>query len=951
MADTPQNSMSGVSTPPPDSAIVADNPDTSADITGPNANDQTVPQTAAASIPPSTPQPSQTPAPAPGQPQAPTALTGKPPVPGQQPTTPTTPVPVQDPAVAKASRFYDVAQALAGGPRYKYDVDAYGQMQKTPVPVSGQHLALAIAMEALSGAVTGAANGQGPNGAAKGTAAAFAQGKQNVQQQEAQQRQQATEDYARHAQVLETNMRMRMNAQQIGRGDAEDTDRHIAQYAPILKTLQERAPGYLQGPVKYSDFAKYNVTMDNAIPYMRVPRTDGNGQQTTDADGVKQWDTDYYIVKPGVKLSDLLTKEEMTTAQERGMPWAKNDNIIKSPMELANALNIMSSNAAWNVAKTNSDNDFKQGDAAVPGALPNVATIEPTIKNPDVNKWIEQAAADNHVDPKEIKGLAMGEAGGQIDRTSQTGVWGPLQVTTETAKSMGYDRNVPEQNVKAGTKYYAMALHDKKLNPNADPRVAAAYYYSGPKAIGPNGTIINLPHPMPDINGVKQPDGQDTATYAANFAKRIGLGDKPTDGGNAAVPTPQRLDLVAWNKLHPSTAKDVELLNGARSGLTGDQAQMLGPAFKHLSENGNVDAANNLAAYYNQNNPLFVKNHDDAIESANQMRKDKIKDDSDVQKAADIATNKQKVLTENAARITNIVKGPDNFKYDPTTSDMSSEDTQKALAAQGVTIPENWEDLYAMGHYDTGPDDYTPKVWRTGDPNVMSKAQAVSYVRKFVNPNYKEADYKGIANARVQLDSETSPVGKATAAAGTALQHMQMLHDAASVVGNGRLTALNNLANEFGLATGDSDVAVYKAIIPKLADEVSKAAMAGGSPYESQVEEGRKSLNSSLSVGSIDKVLQGYRGLIHGRLKTSDELAMRTAREHIPLGDSANAEFTKNGFDTPWADSGKTTQQPQPQQTFKPNDNTQYAKISKDGKFGMDAGGKKYVIATGQVTQ
>ena len=49
-------------------------------------------------------------------------------------------------------------------------------------------------------------------------------------------------------------MKMRMNAQQIGRGDAEDTDRHIAQYAPILKTLQERAPGYIQGPVKSCEF-------------------------------------------------------------------------------------------------------------------------------------------------------------------------------------------------------------------------------------------------------------------------------------------------------------------------------------------------------------------------------------------------------------------------------------------------------------------------------------------------------------------------------------------------------------------------------------------------------------------------------------------------------------------------------------------------------------------------
>src|SRR5208337_2302168 len=135
MSETPQNTMSGISNPPDGGEVnTVDN----ADISDPNSNDQTVSQTAAPSTPQTTPQAGQVPMPGatpgptgqpqvPGQPQG--ALPNKAPnvKPGQN--TPNGPIPpAQNPAVAKASTFHDVAEALAGGPRYAYDVDAYGNM-------------------------------------------------------------------------------------------------------------------------------------------------------------------------------------------------------------------------------------------------------------------------------------------------------------------------------------------------------------------------------------------------------------------------------------------------------------------------------------------------------------------------------------------------------------------------------------------------------------------------------------------------------------------------------------------------------------------------------------------------------------------------------------------------------------------------------------------------------
>ena len=94
------------------------------------------------------------------------------------------------PAVKRASILYDVAQALAGGPRYEERIDDNGNRIKTPVKMSGQQIGWAIALEALSGSLTGLASGRGRGPGAAG-AAAMQQAQQRRQQEQQQQDQQA----------------------------------------------------------------------------------------------------------------------------------------------------------------------------------------------------------------------------------------------------------------------------------------------------------------------------------------------------------------------------------------------------------------------------------------------------------------------------------------------------------------------------------------------------------------------------------------------------------------------------------------------------------------------------------------------------------------------------------------------------------------------------------------
>jgi hypothetical protein len=137
------------------------------------------------------------------------------------------------PLVKKAGVMNAVATALSGGQRYTESIDADGNRVRTPVPVSGRHLALAIAMEAVSGSLAGLSAGRGKGPGAAGLAG-FQQVASQQQQQTDRQSQIAQQDadnratsLARKAQTFEVNSRTMLNSAEAEKYGADAIDKMV----------------------------------------------------------------------------------------------------------------------------------------------------------------------------------------------------------------------------------------------------------------------------------------------------------------------------------------------------------------------------------------------------------------------------------------------------------------------------------------------------------------------------------------------------------------------------------------------------------------------------------------------------------------------------------------------------------------------------------------------------
>ena len=150
-------------------------------------------------------------------------------------------------------------------------------MQRTAVPLSKGDIGMAIALEAISGALTGLSQ-HGPGSAGRGGAMAFAQSEQRGQEQDQQAKQQASQDFqrqqqldsanfARQAQTTEMNMRRYQMARTVGRMELEDQVKLWGQNKDQIDDLAIKHPELVGPEITYDDFKKYNVTSDTAIPY------------------------------------------------------------------------------------------------------------------------------------------------------------------------------------------------------------------------------------------------------------------------------------------------------------------------------------------------------------------------------------------------------------------------------------------------------------------------------------------------------------------------------------------------------------------------------------------------------------------------------------------------------------------------------------------------------------
>jgi hypothetical protein len=116
------------------------------------------------------------------------------------------------PAVKQAGLMSTIARTLAGSPVITKIDPNTGVTTRTPAPLTGRQIAMAIALQALGGAAAGAAAKPGPGVLGRAAGAGFGQGEGEVQQRNAQQEQRAQQDvqneqqaYARKATLAHLN--------------------------------------------------------------------------------------------------------------------------------------------------------------------------------------------------------------------------------------------------------------------------------------------------------------------------------------------------------------------------------------------------------------------------------------------------------------------------------------------------------------------------------------------------------------------------------------------------------------------------------------------------------------------------------------------------------------------------------------------------------------------------
>lgn len=958
MAGTPTtpttSQYQGISTPPPDNTITV-NPNDNGDVAIPNSNDSTISQSAAPD------QPAQdSPGQDTAQAKAGAAAQGAPQAtPQGQPTdqsqgqgasqqpdlskapSPTIPgapaLPQQNPAIKKAGVFHDIAETLAGGPRYRYDIDAYGNTKQTKVPVSNAHLALAIAMEALSGAAIGASQ-VGPGSEGRAGAMAFQQSQQQVQQDDQQQRQRAQEDFSRRAQVTETNMRMYAVARNIGRQDEEATDKYIAQYAGMAKQLQEQFPGYVKGIVPYSDFAKYNVTSENAIPFSRVPRIDKNpdspnyGKQVM-SNGVPQWDVDYMIVDPSFKASGLLNDEDMKNFKEMGMPWADNGMIGDTPLNGVMALNKKAQSTQWTTAKQNFNDFFDtldeaskpaEGGAAAPtGDLLTPGTLQaPTLKNKAVDNFVDAAAkkyayqVQDIISPENftsvLKAIVNQESGSNTQAVSSKGARGPMQLMPGTAASLGV-KNIddPKENIDGGAKLFTQLLIRYKSLP-----LALAAYNASPGAVDKaKGNVPNIPETQDYVKSITSALGFDAAAPATQ-----------------ETPAAQHPDLAEFTKTHKTMPSAVEQFNASLAHTDGSFAA----ALKDMESKGQSGADNAALIASFLGGASAIKTHDDYIAAQAEARKENTKNATKLSyDAAKKKAEEEGIIARNATLIDALANGKNidlsriatmraydreiitnevmkrNPDYNPASIDRAIKLSEEAAdESKTGSIGNSIANVNtAYGHMGEAVEHITNMQNRLGRDFSDYTNKPMSWMNDHFgnDPEYQQwkvalqaaaTDWQNLLNNQHALTETDKNVAKTVA-------------DPNATFGNA-IASLREMARTGAVRT-----------IPL--NERWKQTMGVNHPnlIQPQTVEALKKINDPVTNNYLKDLESG--GSLAGGEKGVGSQGKR-------LGDILGVQKAA----------------PKP---MKANMPSQYQKISKDGKIGADASGNKYVIATGLPVQ
>jgi Transglycosylase SLT domain len=850
------------------------------------------------------------------------------------------------PQVQRANLLNATAEALAGGPRYNYNYSADGTLQKTQIPVSTAHLGMAIALEALQGAATGFAHGQGPAGKANAIGASFAGGQQQANEQNNQNKQQAQQDFAQRAQTAETNMRQYMNARTVGKLDDEANDNYINQSKDVADMVQKQFPGYIEDITDYKGLSKYNMTKEMAIPYKRVPRLDSDGKQV-EINGVPQSDINYMVLRPEFRSSGFLTPDITDTLTKHGVQGL--GKTISDPTLAARlGLNMVSQAGMLHLADNTTDNIFKtidEADAKSKGTTTGPVDMKtgeltiPSIKNPEVAVAVDKAtdalasSLKDLISPANFKALAAAttnqeDAPGDPNAKSVTGATGPFQLTDATAKGLGVtNRNDITQNVNGGTQLLATLLKQYQ----GDPTKTIAAYYSGPRAIDKNGNIVASGTPgTPGYHSA-----EDTQKYVDQVSERMNLHQTTASPVTSTNPS-----LADYMKANPGMMDPVQKFMGALASLPQEKEGRIGDALAAMRASGQEDAATKMAGFFSQKGPDAIQKHDDYVDSQDRARKAETSTEAMAQRIA------MKGQADAAAQLSKqkMLDTFHNATIPANALSMDPDQVVKTLQDQGVTLPGDvLRGALAVAKYEQPSTEESNKKWYK-DTGV-DQQQLNSLAQKF-NPKYRASTYQA-ANDYAKPGSK--PNITIQAAAGAA-NHLQMLKQASQLLADGNESTaypmLNSLANTLGYHAGGTGYIQISGLLQAINGEMGKSLSGGFAPNKEEIENLNKVSNPAEGNRQLQAMANQSIGVLHGKVKPIDEtFSQMTNGEHMyTIPNSLTQAFQAAGLDTPWDEgnqkkdsNGQTVNQSPKQPNPQPNEKAVYvggnfAGYTTDGK-------------------
>jgi soluble lytic murein transglycosylase-like protein len=149
--------------------------------------------------------------------------------------------------------------------------------------------------------------------------------------------------------------------------------------------------------------------------------------------------------------------------------------------------------------------------SGMPMAPATSTVVSPgTAGSPDIDRFVQQSAEKNHVDPALVRAVISTESNWNSYAISSKGAMGLMQLMPGTAQQLGVGNAFdPAQNIGAGVQYLGMMLDRYK----GDVNKALAAYNAGPGVVDRVGGVPNFRETRDYVQKV-------TSTYSRPGADR-----------------------------------------------------------------------------------------------------------------------------------------------------------------------------------------------------------------------------------------------------------------------------------------------------------------------------------------------------------------------------------------------------------------------------------------------